>query len=100
MEKKAAGGLIWSNSKITKPDELSWAGFCKWYRDIHIPDVLKTGAIQEAFRYEALDPNNDRPHLALYYAEDVEGLYDKVKGTLVMQGLSAFAYYQSSGPTS
>ena len=83
MEKKPVGanpGMIWCNSKVTKPDELSWDGFCIWYRDVHIPDVLKTGAVREAFRYEAVDPSNDRPHLTLYYAEDIEGLYDKVKG--------------------
>ena len=89
MEKKRAGqnpGLIWCNSKITKPDELSWDTFCNWYQDIHVPDVLKTGAISEAFRYVfSQGTDSERPHMALYYVDDVEGVLDKVKGTPVIR---------------
>ena len=35
--------------------------------------------MREAFRYVAKDPTDDRPHMALYYIEDVEGIFDKVK---------------------
>ena len=85
MEKTPKGpnpGLIWCNSKVTKPSELSGDSFCKWYSDVHVPDVLKTGTISEAFRYLAVDPNEELFHLTLYYAENVDGLYDKVKGKL------------------
>ena len=82
MEKSPTGpnpGLIWCNSKITKPNDLSWDVFCNWYRDVHVPDVLKTGVVQEAFRYVNEDPSNEDPHMTLYYVDDVEGLFDRVK---------------------
>ena len=82
MEKMPAGpnpGLIWCNSKVTKPDELNRDSFCRWYSSVHIPDVLETGAVREAYRYLAIDPNEEMFHMTLYYVDDVEGLYDKVK---------------------
>lgn len=82
MDKMPPGpnpGLIWCNSKVTKPDELNRESFCRWYRSVHIPDVLETGAVREAYRYIAIDANEEMFHIALYYVDDVEGLYDKVK---------------------
>ena len=82
MEKMPAGpnpGLIWCNSKVTKPDELNRDSFCRWYSSVHIPDVLETGAVREAYRYLAIDPNEEMFHMTLYYVDDVEELYDKVK---------------------
>jgi hypothetical protein len=82
MEKNPPGrnpGLIWCNSKVTRPDELGRESFCRWYSDVHIKDVFKTGSVREAFRYLAVDPNEEFFHMTLYYVDDVEGLYDKVK---------------------
>jgi hypothetical protein len=81
MERSPPGrnpGLIWCNSKVTKPDELGRDSFCRWYSDVHIPDVLRTGVSLLAFRYLAVDPNEEFFHMTLYYVDDVEGLYDKV----------------------
>jgi hypothetical protein len=85
MERKPQGsnpGLIWCNSKVTKPNELGRNSFCCWYSDVHIPDVLNTGAVREAYRYLAIDPNEEFFHMTLYYVDDVEGLYDRVKCTM------------------
>lgn len=82
MEKKPPGprpGLIWCNSKVTKPNELERDSFCRWYSDVHIPDVLETGSVREAVRYLSVDPNEEFFHMTLYYVDDVEGLYDRVK---------------------
>jgi len=64
-------GIIFVNSKISKPNDISPENFKKWYTEEHIPDVLKSGGIKTAFRYEALDPSADRPYLAVYPTEDV-----------------------------
>jgi hypothetical protein len=81
-------GIIWCNSSVTNQDEMPRQSFCNWYHDIHIPDVLKTGAISKAYRYQAMDPAEDRFHLALYYADNMDGLLDKVKGTITPTRLS------------
>lgn len=67
-------GLLWVNSKITKPDELSKEDFTKWYDEIHVPDVLKMPSkkITSARRYESIDPSADRPYLAIYPVEDIQ----------------------------
>ncbi|KAK5169766.1 uncharacterized protein LTR77_005744 [Saxophila tyrrhenica] len=72
-------GLIWANSKPTNPETLTPDAFSKWYNDVHIPDVLKTGAVTEAYRYEAIDPIEDKYHLAIYSVEDMDGLGEKLK---------------------
>ena len=83
MEKKLGGenpGLVWCNSAITKPVDLSPQVFCDWYRDVHVPDVLETGAITNASRYESMDPNEERPYLTLYYATNTQDLEEKLQG--------------------
>lgn len=88
VDKKLQGkkpGLLWVNSKITKPDELSTQAYTKWYEEVHIPDIFKTSGIKEAARWEAIDPSNERPYLALYPLEDLDFLQtDEFKGSLAL----------------
>lgn len=72
-------GIIWCNSKITKPADLSKNDFSKWYSNKHVPDTIRTGLVQEAYRYESIDPDAEAPFLALYYAADIGGLAEKLK---------------------
>ncbi|KAK6439645.1 hypothetical protein LTR95_004139 [Oleoguttula sp. CCFEE 5521] len=77
VDKPAPGrqpGLLFVNSKITRPDQLSPQQYSRWYEDTHIVDIFKTSGIKEAARWEALDPKQDRPYLALYPLEDLEFL--------------------------
>jgi len=67
-------GLLWVNSKITRPDILSEEVFTKWYTEDHIPEVLASGGIHSAFRYISPDKSVDRPYLALYPLEDIDFL--------------------------
>lgn len=78
---KSSPGIIWCNSKVTKPEELSNVDFSRWYSEKHVPDTIDTGLIHEAYRYESIDPNANTPFLALYYANNVEGLADQLKGS-------------------
>lgn len=82
MNKQLPGrnpGLIWCNSKVTRPAEVSNKEFSRWYSERHVPDVIATGLIQEAYRYVSVDLDADVQFLALYYAEDVVDLADKLK---------------------
>nr|OQO26167.1 hypothetical protein B0A51_03886 [Rachicladosporium sp. CCFEE 5018] len=77
VDKTAEGkkpGLLFVNSKITKPDQLSDEQYTRWYEDTHIVDIFKTSGIKEAARWKALDPEQDRPYLALYPLEDLDFL--------------------------
>lgn len=61
--------LLYVNSKIIKPDQLSPDLFTRWYNDVHIPDIFITSGIKEAYRYytTSRDPSTvERPYLALY----------------------------------
>ena len=74
-------GILFVNSKITKPDELSPEDYTKWYEKVHIPDIFKTSGIKEASRWETVDPKSERPYLALYPLEDLNFLEtDEFKG--------------------
>ncbi|KAK6429258.1 hypothetical protein LTR95_014592 [Oleoguttula sp. CCFEE 5521] len=77
VDKQVTGkkpGLLFVNSKITKPDQLSPEAYADWYNKRHIPDIFKTSGIKQAARWQALDPNQDRPYLALYPLEDLDYL--------------------------
>ncbi|KAK5674465.1 hypothetical protein LTS10_012853 [Elasticomyces elasticus] len=90
VEKQAPGknpGLLFVNSKITRPSELSDEAYTKWYEEplgacdianpSHIgwsPDIFKTSGISEASRFLSIDPKSERPYLALYPLEDLEFL--------------------------
>jgi hypothetical protein len=46
------------------------AEFNRWYEDIHVADILETGAFHTAYRYESLDPQaTQATYLALYETE-------------------------------
>jgi len=58
--------LVLSNCK----DPAREAEFNRWYEDIHVADILETGAFQTAYRYESLDPQaTQAKYLALYETE-------------------------------
>lgn len=61
--------LLYVNSKIIAPDQLSPDLFTQWYNDVHIPDIFVTSGIKEAYRYytTSSEPSSiERPYLALY----------------------------------
>ncbi|KAK3627945.1 hypothetical protein LTR56_018935 [Elasticomyces elasticus] len=77
VDKQATGknpGLLFVNSKITKPDEVSDEAYTKWYEEVHIPDIFKTSGISEASRFLSIDPKSERPYLALYPLGDLDFL--------------------------
>ncbi|KAK4891375.1 hypothetical protein LTR27_010029 [Elasticomyces elasticus] len=77
VDKQAPGknpGLLFVNSKITNPDELSDEAYTKWYEEVHIPDIFKTSGIGEASRFLSIDPKAERQYLALYPLEDLDFL--------------------------
>lgn len=74
MNKPAKGpdpGLLYVNSKIIQPDKLSPEQYTQWYEKTHIPDIFKTAGIDEAHRWQSLDPAAERPYLAMYPLSDI-----------------------------
>jgi hypothetical protein len=58
--------LVLSNCK----DATREAEFNRWYEDIHVADILDTGAFHTAYRYESVDPQATQArYLALYETE-------------------------------
>jgi hypothetical protein len=66
-------GILWINSKVTKPDKLSVEEFTRWYEEVHIPDIIaaKPGGIIASWRYQCLDPERTAPFLAVYSCPDL-----------------------------
>ena len=55
--------LVLSNCKDTHDEK----EFNRWYVDVHIPDILDTGAYHTAYRYVSTDPEATKgKYLALY----------------------------------
>jgi hypothetical protein len=72
-------GLLFVPSRITSID-VSDSTYNRWYSEVHVPDVLKTGAVSHAARWGRLDPSNPNPYLALYQIKDLKlCLGDKFK---------------------
>lgn len=85
MDKQLTGkkpGLLWVNSKLTKPDQVNPGEYKKWYEQVHIPDIFKTSGMKEAYRYQSINPEDQVPYLALYPLKDTDFLEtDEFKGT-------------------
>src|SRR6266852_8360 len=61
-------GILLVLSNCTDPARE--AAFNRWYEDIHVADILETGAFHTAYRYESLDPQATKTkYLALYETE-------------------------------
>ncbi len=59
--------LVLSNCK----DPAREAEFNRWYEDIHVADILDTGAFHTAYRYESLDPQATKgKYLAIYETDN------------------------------
>ena len=63
-------GIFASLSKITD-SSLTDETFNKWYNEVHVRDVLKTGCITKAYRFKHKNPNAERPYLAIYICPDM-----------------------------
>jgi hypothetical protein len=59
-------GLLYVNSKITRPEVLSEETFIEWYSKEHIPEILNTSGVNSALRFKNVDPKAERPYLVLY----------------------------------
>jgi hypothetical protein len=55
-----AQGVIWVVSRVTKPDLLAPADFVDWYENIHVDEVLATGGVPGAARFERV-PSSSSP---------------------------------------
>jgi hypothetical protein len=59
--------LVLSNCKDPARD----AEFNRWYEDMHVADILDTGAFHTAYRYESLDPQATKAkYLAIYETDN------------------------------
>lgn len=70
-----APGLIFCRSK-PKPSLLT-SVYNKWYSEIHVPDVLASGAIAKAARYRCRDDGYPIPYLAVYDVPDLTRLQSR-----------------------
>lgn len=59
-------GLLYANSKISRPDILDDNAFFEWYDEEHIPELIGTKGFNSAFRLIDTNPDSERPHLAVY----------------------------------
>ncbi len=61
--------LVLSNCKDAAREQ----EFNRWYEDVHIPDILDTGAFHTAYRYESLDPEATKAkYLAIYETDNID----------------------------
>jgi len=67
-------GIIYTTSKLVKPDELSLETYNWWYENVHVPDLLATTVVSAAFRFKNMNPNSETPYLAVYIVPDLGAL--------------------------
>lgn len=64
-------GMLFVNSKISQPDILDEKTYMHWYDDDHIAEITETSGIKSARRFIDIDPNADKPYLAMYPMDDI-----------------------------
>ncbi|CAK47000.1 uncharacterized protein BO96DRAFT_418982 [Aspergillus niger CBS 101883] len=68
-------GLLYVASRIRSLARISPDVYNAWYDEIHVPHVLETPGIKQAFRYESTATSLDStpwPFLALYPIQDIQ----------------------------
>jgi len=69
-------GILWVNSDVIHPENLSKKDFDDWYCDEHIPDVVSKPGISHAYRYEYVLSKSTLPRklsfLTLYGMPDIQ----------------------------
>ena len=61
--------LVLSNCKDAAREQ----EFNRWYEDVHIPDILDTGAFHTAYRYESLAPEATKAkYLVIYETDNID----------------------------
>jgi hypothetical protein len=75
----ARPGLILVRS-APKPN-FTAAGLAKWYDKKHIPEMISTGGVSVAARYQVVSASNDKeeslPYLAVYHLKDMNWLHEE-----------------------
>ncbi|KFH40420.1 hypothetical protein ACRE_089140 [Hapsidospora chrysogenum ATCC 11550] len=64
-------GILFVNSRISRPDVLSPETYLKWYDEDHIAEIIETSGIKSARRFIDVDPSAERPYLAMYPMDDI-----------------------------
>lgn len=79
-------GILWVSSAISQPTKLPPKKFTTWYEDTHIGEVIATGGVPSASRYEAVQPLStskplkatmEAPWLTVYEMPDVKFRHTK-----------------------
>ncbi|KAK8056086.1 hypothetical protein PG993_001313 [Apiospora rasikravindrae] len=79
-------GLLYANSKISRPDILDEKTFFEWYDKEHIPELIQTSGFDSAFRFVDSNPDSERPYLAAYPTKDFSFFQsDEFKGIKSLQ---------------
>lgn len=63
--------LLYVTSRVRSPPTISVDGFHAWYDNVHVPDVLKTSAVDTAYRYNAATESMPWRFLAIYPVHDM-----------------------------
>lgn len=64
-------GCLHVESKISRPDILDEGTYSKWYEEEHIAEVTSTSGIRSSRRFKDVNPDADKPYLALYPLDDL-----------------------------
>lgn len=64
-------GILFVNSKISRPDVLDLETYFKWYDEDHIAEIIQTSGILSARRFIDINPEADKPYLAMYPMDDI-----------------------------
>lgn len=64
-------GILWTASKIRKPDLLDWGTFLKWYEGDLIPRCMALSGFNTALRATSRDHSDERPNLVILTLDDL-----------------------------
>lgn len=64
-------GILYVISKIAATDLLDEKTYLKWYFDDHIAEIVETSGINSALFLKHVDPQPDKPYLAMYPMDDL-----------------------------
>lgn len=65
-------GILYVNSKISRPDILDEDTYLNWYDNDHIAEIVQTSGVESAWRFKDVNIGSvEKPYLAMYPLKDL-----------------------------
>ncbi|KAI9740927.1 MAG: hypothetical protein M1818_004533 [Claussenomyces sp. TS43310] len=73
----APPGIFFTQSRLTAPDKVSPELYLKWFKEEHVPDLMKASGAKSFYFLQSLDANDEWPYLTYFPVDDLDYIHSE-----------------------